>query len=110
MEEAVLAFVDYKYRAGVGTFRDGGVATGWQNGAKVQAGIPAYSDETIAATIACCDYVYKRYGRFPAMSSPFRTVLAHQAHHLDLDFYERFYRAEVVSNTQRQHQSHEGNG
>ena len=104
MEEAVLAFVDYKYHAGAGTFRDGGQATGWQDGAKVQAGIPAYSDETIAATIACCDYIYKRYGRFPSMSGPFRTVLAHQAHHLDLDFYERFYRPEAISETQRQHE------
>jgi hypothetical protein len=101
MEEAVLAFVDYKYRAGAGTFRDGGATSGWQDGAKVQAGIPAYSDETIAATIACCDYIYKRYGRFPAMSGPFRTVLAHQAHHLDLNFYERFYRPEALSDTQR---------
>jgi hypothetical protein len=101
MEEAVLAFVEYKYRAGRGTFRDGGEATSWQDGAKVQAGIPAYSDETIAATIACCDYIYKRYGRFPTLSGPFRTVLAYQAHHLDLDFYERFYRPEALSDTQR---------
>jgi aminoglycoside phosphotransferase (APT) family kinase protein len=29
MEEAVLAFVDYKYKQGTGTFRDGGSATGY---------------------------------------------------------------------------------
>jgi hypothetical protein len=101
MEEAVLAFVDYKYAQGKGTFRDGGAATGWRAGATVQAGIPKYSDQTIAATIAYCDYVYKRYGRFPANSGPFRTVLAYQAHHLDLDFYEQFYRSDVLSETQR---------
>ena len=103
MEEAVLAFVDYKYASGKGTFRDGGQATGWRDGAAVQAGIPKYSDQTIAATIAYCDYVYKRYGRFPANYGPFRTILAHQAHHLDLEFYERFYRPEVLSETQREH-------
>ena len=43
-----------------------------------------------AAKIAYCDYVYKRYGRFPARSGPFRTVLAYQAHHLDTDFYDHF--------------------
>jgi hypothetical protein len=107
MEEAVLAFVDYKYAQGAGTFRDGGAATAWQDGAKVQSSIPRYSDQTIAATIACCEYIYQRYGRFPAASGPFRTVLAHQAHHLDLDFYERFYRPEAMSDRQRQHPDHE---
>jgi hypothetical protein len=103
MKEAVLAFVDYKYAQGRGTFRDGGAATGWQDGAAVQAGIPRYSDKAIAATIAYCEYVYRRYGRFPANSGPFRTVLAHQAHHLDLEFYNRFYRLDVLTETQRQH-------
>jgi hypothetical protein len=84
MEEAVLAFVDYKYRPGSGTFRDGGEATAWQDGAAVQQGIPEPSDEAIAATIAFCDYLYRRYGRFPVNSGPFRTTVAYQAHHLDL--------------------------
>ncbi|HEX9374097.1 MAG TPA: hypothetical protein VF897_24000 [Roseiflexaceae bacterium] len=91
MEDAVLAYVDYKYAQGSGTFRDGGAASAWRDGAAVQAGIPRYSDQTIAATIAYCDYVYRRYGRFPAHSGPFRTVLAYQAHHLDDEFYDRFY-------------------
>jgi hypothetical protein len=40
MEEAVLAFVDRKYAQGTGAFRDGGVATSWQDGPSIQAGIP----------------------------------------------------------------------
>ncbi|MGW4370063.1 hypothetical protein ACWEKT_30900 [Nocardia takedensis] len=100
MEEAVLAFIDYKYAAGTGTFRDGGKQTGWRDGAAVQAGIPKYSDKAIAATIACCDYLHRRYGRFPTCG-PFRTVLAHQAHHVDHAFYDRFYRPDALSPTQR---------
>jgi hypothetical protein len=96
MEEAVLAFVDYKYAQGQGTLRDGGAATNWQDGAAVQAGIPRYSDRAIAATIACCEYLYSRYGRIPATNGPFRTLMAYQAHHLDADFYRKFYRPEVV--------------
>ena len=94
MEEAVLAFVDYKYAQGQGTLRDGGAASNWQNGATVQAGIPQYSDQTIAATIACCEYVYQRYGRIPSTNGPFRTLMAYQAHHLDGEFYRKFYRPE----------------
>jgi hypothetical protein len=92
MEEAVLAFVDYKFGQGKGTMRDGGAATGWKDGATVQAGIPKYEDRTIDATIAYCDYVYQRYGRFPATTGPFRTLIAYQAHRVDAEFYERFYR------------------
>lgn len=62
MEEAVLAFVEYKFAQEKGTFRDSGRTTGWKNGAKVQAGIPRYSDKAIAATIAHCEYLYRRYG------------------------------------------------
>jgi hypothetical protein len=91
MEQAVLAYVDYKYAPGSGTLNDGGAATAWRDGAAVQAGIPRPSDPTIAATIAYCDYVYRRYGRFPASNGPFRTVLAYQAHHLDTAFYDAFY-------------------
>lgn len=103
MKEAVLAFVDYKCAEGRGTHHDGGAATAWRDGASVQASIPKYSDKAIDATIAYCEYVYGRYGRFPANNGPFRTILAYQAHHLDLDFYDRFYRPEALTETQRQH-------
>jgi hypothetical protein len=83
--------------------RDGGGDSAWREPAKVQAGIPPHSDRTIAATIAYCDYVYRRYGRFPAGCGPFRTVLAHQAHHLDTGFYDRFYGSEAMTAAQREH-------
>ncbi|QIN81677.1 hypothetical protein GBA63_02795 [Rubrobacter tropicus] len=106
MKEAVLAFVDYKRAWGSGTHRDGGEATGWREGGRVQAGIPNYSDAAINATISYCEYVYGRYGRFPANSGPFRTVLAYQAHHLDPDFYDRFYRPGALTETQRRNAAH----
>ncbi len=103
MREAVEAFLDFKYAAGSGSLRDGGRATAWRDGATVQAGIPHYSKQTVQATIAYCEYIYERYGRFPAASGPFRTLVAYQAHHLDLDFYQKFYRSDALSETQYQH-------
>lgn len=97
MEQAVLAFVDYKYAQGSGTARDGGKTTAWRDGAAVQASIPRPSDKAIAATIAYCEYVYGRYGRFPTYNGPFRTVLAYQAHHLDNTFYNQFYRPDALN-------------
>lgn len=92
MRAAVLAYVDWKYAPGSGTCRDGGVATAWRDGAAVQAGIPRPSAQAIEATIAYCSYIYRRYGRIPILSGPFRTVSAYQVHRLDEEFYERFYR------------------
>lgn len=107
MKEAVLAFVDYKFAPDHGTLRDS-TTTAWHDGAQVQAGIPRPSDQTIAATIAYCDYIYRRYGRFPTNSGPFRTVLAFQAHHLDPAFYDRFYRDDALMEAQRSIRSADG--
>ena len=96
MEQAVLAFVDYKCAEGRGTQHDGGMAGMWRDGANVQAGIPGYSERAIEATIAYCTYIYNRYGRFPRPNGPFRTVLAYQAQHLDTDFYDRFYQPDAL--------------
>jgi hypothetical protein len=97
MEEAVLAFVEYKYAVGRGTFRDGGESTAWRNGKAVQSEIPSYSDEAIDATIQHCKYIFERYGRIPANGGPFRTLLAYQAHRLDPEFYSLYYKESIIS-------------
>jgi hypothetical protein len=96
MKDAVLAFLDSKFAPGKGSFRNGGRATAWLDAETVQARIPKYSESAVQATIDYCEYVYDRYGRFPAACGPFRTVLAYQAHRLDRDFYARFYRPECI--------------
>jgi hypothetical protein len=88
-EEAALAF------AGCGVTGPTLAELPYESGGKKEAGA------AIAATIAYCEYVYNRYGRFPANSGPpLRTVLVHQAHRLDEDFYERFYKPEALPTTQ----------
>ena len=100
MEETILAFVEYKFAEEKVTFRDGGESPAWKDAVAVQADIPRYPDEAIAATIAYCEHIYSRYGRFPANIGLFRTVLACQVHHLDLDFYDRFYKPGTYTKTQ----------
>jgi len=96
MKDAVLAFLSTKFAPGTGSFRDGGETTAWLEPQRVLAGIPEYSGVAVDATIAYCEYIYRRYGRFPSACGPFRTVLAYQAHRLDPDFYGRFYRPEAL--------------
>jgi hypothetical protein len=102
MREAVLAFLELK-REGVMRARVGAVPGAWKDPQEVQANIPDFSEPCIEAVIAYCEYIYQRYGRFPAHFGPLRTTLAHQAHHLDLEFYDRFYTPGAYTATQRDH-------
>ena len=101
MEAAVRAFVDYKFGAG-GVWREKASHSDWKDGEAKTKQIKPPSEEAIQATIACCEYIYKRYGRFPAYSAPFRTIIGYQVTHVDLDFYDKNYNPNAVSETQRQ--------
>ena len=100
MRAAVLAFVETKFGAG-GAYRGGGVQSSWREPGSVAAQISGPSSAAIEATAAYCDYVYRRYKRFPAYTAPFRTVIGFQVCRVDLDFYERFYRPEALSESVR---------
>jgi hypothetical protein len=95
MREAVEAVVDYKFGP-QGTYAR---ADSWKK--SVSPSVAKVSDETIEATVAYCEYLWTRYGRFPVHMPPFRTVLGFQAGHLDLEFYEKFYRPDAVGESQR---------
>ena len=102
MKEAVRAVVQTKYGAR-GLFRGGAAHSAWREPAAVTNAVAEISSAAVEATTAYCEYIYNRYGRFPAYMPPFRTVLGFQACHLDTEFYDRFYRAEALSETERYH-------
>jgi hypothetical protein len=91
MREAVQAFVEHKFAPGTGIFRDAPGPSAWRDPAAIQTAIPEYSQANIQAVIAYCDFVMDHYGQFPANYAPFRTLMAFQAHHIDMAFYDRFY-------------------
>lgn len=111
MEAAVRALVERKFGA-QGAFRGGAALSGWRDPEVAAAKIPAPSESAVEATVAYCEYVHDRYGRFPAYGAPCRTVLGYQATHVDVDFYGRFYHPDALTDTQRRHMSrwHAGEG
>jgi len=86
-----------------GLFRDPAALHPWKpvSGDAVPRQVPPTSEKAIAATTAYCEYLWHRYGRFPVHMPPLRTVLAFQAGHLDLEFYDRHYPASALSPTHR---------
>jgi hypothetical protein len=102
MRAAVEAVVDRKFGA-QGIYRAGATQSAWRDPAGVSEGIAGISDSAIEATVAFCEYVFDRYGRFPAYLPPFSTFVGFQTGHLDTDFYDQHYRPEVLTNAHRRH-------
>jgi hypothetical protein len=100
MEEAVRAFVETKFGA-KGSYRGGAKQSAWRDPESYAAKIPAPDTTAVEAAISYCDYVCKRYGRFPAYSAPFRTVIGFQVCHVDVDFYDLFYSTESTPDAMR---------
>jgi hypothetical protein len=68
------------------------------------AGVPRYSEKLVQCVKDICTYIYETYGRFP-MHVPTMGIsnVWVQAHHLDLDFYDRFYGKAAYTETQARH-------
>lgn len=104
MEAAVHAWIERKFGT-AGIYRQGSPeGSDWVDPSAVRAGIKPPDDRAVEATVAYCEYVYKRYGTFPAFSAPFRTVIGYQATHVDIEFYDRFFQPEALTDAQRNHQ------
>ncbi|MFN8535480.1 MAG: hypothetical protein U0556_18240 [Dehalococcoidia bacterium] len=104
MRDAVYAVAEEKFGPN-GVFRAGAAASDWQDPTVATAKIPRPRDSVIEATAAYCQYLWDTYGRFPVYLSPFRSLLGSQVTHLDLAFYDRFFRPQALSETQRRHQA-----
>jgi hypothetical protein len=57
----------------------------------------------IACTKAVCNYIFNTYGRFPATVDAMHLMCVMQAHHLDLDYYARFFHAGACGPTHMAH-------
>ncbi len=59
--------------------------------AEHRAGAIKFSDEGLACTKAICNYIFDTYGRFPGSIDAMHLIWAFQAHHIDTDYYDRFF-------------------
>jgi hypothetical protein len=98
MGEAVDRYLD-------GWSAASGKASAFRNAEDVMRARPAPTPETVEIVKSFCTYVHQTYGRFPAFIDPMFVRLVFQAHHLDVDFYDRFYRGEPLTARHREHMS-----
>lgn len=62
-----------------------------------------YNEEDVAVTKAYCNYVYKTYGRFPVTVDAIQIPVTASVHHIEIDFYDRYYHDGAVSQEHRNH-------
>ncbi len=60
-------------------------------------------EERIQIVKDFCAYVHENYGRFPAFLDPMFARLVFQAHHLDLDFYDKHYHEGAYTDLHKDH-------
>ena len=71
--------------------------------ADYRAGLRRMSDEGLACTKAVCNYIYDTFGKFPGTVDTMHLMWFMQVHHLDLDFYDRFFKAGAYGNRHATH-------
>lgn len=97
MADAVHAVIERKWGAG-GMFDAAGVrASAWREPAAIAKAGARPSERTIAATISYCEYLHRTYGRFPVYPAPYKTGVGFQCGRLDLGFYDKYYRRDVIT-------------
>ena len=68
-----------------------------------RAGTARLSAEGLACTKAVCNYIYETYGRFPGTTDAMHLMWAMQAHHIDMDYYDRFFGKDAYGPTHAAH-------
>ena len=57
-----------------------------------EKGVPGVSEDGVACVKDICTYIYETYGKFPAFNDTMHLLYFIQAHHLDLDFYDKYFK------------------
>jgi len=65
--------------------------------------VPGVSDEGIECVKDICRYMYEEYGKFPAHNDTMHLLYFIQAHHLDCDFYDKYFKEGAYLDTHRSH-------
>ena len=73
--------------------------------ADYHAHLAELSDEGRACTKAICNYIYETYGKFPGTVDTMHLMWVMQVHHLDLNFYDQFFKPGAYGPTHRAHMS-----
>lgn len=65
--------------------------------------VPGVSTEGVECVKDICTYIYETYGKFPAFNDTMHLLYFIQAHHLDTDFYDKYFKPGAYLETHKRH-------
>jgi hypothetical protein len=104
MRAAVEAFVARKF--GKDGSYDPTVDGPWKESGRVKQTVKPYSKEFVDCMAEAAQYIYNKYGKFPGIRSSIMVPSFVQAHHLDTDFYDKYYKEGAYLQTHANHFDH----
>lgn len=101
MREAVQKIVERKYGDG-GPFNER-TPGAWKDSASIRKKAAPHNEEFIECITLMSQYIYDTFGKFPATLPSVYCLMYLQAFHLDIDFYDHFYKEGSYLETHRVH-------
>jgi hypothetical protein len=101
MQEAVEALAKRKYGEG-GVYNEG-TPGAWKDSARVRANAHRASQDFKECVALQAQYIYDTYGKFPATAPSIFAFMYLQAHHLDLSFYDHYFKPGAYLSTHTEH-------
>lgn len=75
----------------------------WKNSPRVRSAAQVHDDRFKACVALQAQYVYDSFGKFPGTVPSMFLIMYMQAHHLDLEFYDTFYKPGAYLKTHADH-------
>ena len=75
----------------------------WKNTPKVRSSAQVHDDRFRECVALQAQYVYDTFGKFPGTVPSMFLIMYLQAHHIDLDFYDTFYKPGAYLKTHAKH-------
>jgi hypothetical protein len=101
MRDATEALAKRKF--GNGGVYNPNTSGAWNDSPKVRANAAPYTEEFKECVALQAQYIYDTYDRFPATVQSVFSFLYLQAHHLDLDFYDHYFKPGAYLTTHKEH-------
>lgn len=101
MRAAVEALCERKYGQG-GPFHSATPGP-WKDSGKVRSAALVHDERFMECVALQAQYVYDTFGKFPGTVPSMFLIMYLQAHHLDLDFYDKFYSPGAYLKTHAEH-------
>jgi hypothetical protein len=101
MHAAVDVFVSRKF--GKNGAYDQATPGPWKESKKIKQTVEPYSREFVDCMSEVAQYIYNKYGKFPGIRSSIMLPSFVQAHHIDTDFYDKFYKEGAYLDTHAKH-------